>query len=201
MLGIFLDLETNGLDFQKNRTLEIAFKMLDVNTKELKAEYSSLVSQPLSVWDQSDLESLQINGLDWPTICKGKKESQIKEEIVHIFTQFNIQRKNSVFICQNPSYDRAFFSQIISSDLQEQLNWPYHWLDLASMFWAKCLQDPENAIPWEIGFSKNKIAKHLHLPPEKDPHRAMNGVNHLLLCYENVVGFPKTTYSNKTAVT
>ncbi|WP_194846944.1 hypothetical protein [Candidatus Neptunochlamydia vexilliferae] len=58
------------------------------------------------------------------------------------------------------------------------------------MYWVKCLQ--EGTIkPWETEVSKNKIAEALGLPIEGDPHKAMNGVDHLLLCYESVVGFAK----------
>ena len=41
------------------------------------------------------------------------------------------------------------------------------------------------------GLSKDKIAGAFALASEEKPHRARNGVNHLLLCYEAVVGFPE----------
>ena len=98
---------------------------------------------------------------------------------------------------QNPSFDRAFFAQIIDPDLQEKLLWPYHWLDLASMYWAKALTKEKteaNKMPWVTGLSKDKIATVYKLPAEGKPHRAMNGVDHLILCYEVIVGFSlKTT--------
>ncbi|MDE3048090.1 MAG: hypothetical protein KGI83_07075, partial [Verrucomicrobiota bacterium] len=46
-------------------------------------------------------------------------------------------------------------------------------------------------LPWETGFSKDLIAQQYALPGEEKPHRAMNGVRHLLLCYQAVVGFPR----------
>ena len=102
-------------------------------------------------------------------------------------------RKKAVFICQNPSFDRGFFSQLIDPDTQEDLNWPYHWLDLASMYWAISMDKAKKQncpFPWETGISKDLIASHYNLPAEDKPHRAMNGVDHLLICYEAVVGFP-----------
>jgi DNA polymerase-3 subunit epsilon/oligoribonuclease len=103
-----------------------------------------------------------------------------------------VHRKTAVFICQNPSFDRIFFSQLISPEIQEKFNWPYYWLDFASMYWAEAIRvgkQKEEKLPWNTGFSKDKIASEYNLPPETNPHRAMNGVDHLLLCYKHVIGF------------
>ncbi len=190
MLGIFLDSETNGLNINKHRILEIAIKLVDLKTGELKDQYQSIVFQPQAVWEKSDLDSLQVNGFTPETVQDGLLEKVVADEIKHLFKRHNIERGEAVFICQNPSFDRAFFSQLIDADEQEKLNWPYHWLDLASMYWASAIKDSKASMPWDTGVSKNKIAKVYQLDEEKTPHRAMNGVDHLILCYEAVVGFP-----------
>ena len=56
------------------------------------------------------------------------------------------------------------------------------------MYWAMHIH--KEPFPWETGVSKDKISRAYNLDPEAKPHRAMNGVNHLLLCYEAVVGYP-----------
>lgn len=66
-----------------------------------------------------------------------------------------------------------------------ELGMPYHWLDLASMYWAKVIAKKKQ-IPEELSISKDKIASVLGLPEESIPHRAVNGVNHLMLCYERI---------------
>ncbi len=193
MIGVFLDTETNGLNPQVHALLEIAYQIIDLATGEVKSTYQSVVAQPRSVWEQSDPGSLRVNGFTWEELSSGRPIVQIKEEILASFALWRIQRKEALFICQNPSFDRAFFSQLIDTDVQEQLHWPYHWLDLASMHWAIAMkQSMQNRgpLPWVIGCSKDQIAAHYHLPSEEKPHRAMNGVNHLLLCYQTVVGFP-----------
>lgn len=189
MLGIFLDTETNGLNFQKHRILEIAYKIIDVKTGELKEEFESIIFQPEEAWKESDPASLRVNGFTWDEVSQGNAPALIAESIITHFKQHGIERGKAVFICQNPSFDRAFFSQLIDPDKQEALLWPYHWLDLASMYWTSSIQKKER-YPWVTGFSKDKIAEACHLPTEETPHRAMNGVNHLLLCYKTVVGFP-----------
>lgn len=206
MLGIFLDTETNGLDAYKNRILEIAFKIVDLETGEVKEEYHTIVAQPIDVWEASDLESLKVNGFTWERVSQGKREKTVSDEIVAIFNKNEIRRAQAVFICQNPSFDRAFFAQLVDTDLQEALKWPYHWLDLASMYWAICMdksKKQKTPFPWETGYSKDTIAACYELPQEEKPHRAINGVNHLILCYKAVVGFPYagSFASSKTSAT
>jgi oligoribonuclease len=193
VIGIFLDTETNGLNAKIHKVLEIAFKIVDLINGELKGEYQTLIAQPIEAWEKSDQESLRINGFSWDEVSKGKSIRHASQAIIDIFTRFGIRRKKAVFICQNPSFDRAFFSQLIDADTQELLMWPYHWLDLASMYWALCInkaKDEQGPLPWETGFSKDLIASQYKLPAEAKPHRAMNGVDHLLVCYNAVVGYP-----------
>lgn len=188
MLGIFLDTETNGLNPLKHCILEIAYKIIDVQTGETKHSYEAVIAQTQKNWNTADPQSLQVNGFSWDQICQGTPPEKVAAAILSDFSHFDIKRGTAVFICQNPSFDRAFFSQILDPDLQESLGWPYHWLDLASMYWAIHIQ--KGPFPWLTGVSKDKISEVYSLPPEEKPHRAMNGVNHLLLCYNALVGFP-----------
>ncbi|MCB1107982.1 MAG: 3'-5' exonuclease [Chlamydiia bacterium] len=189
MLGIFLDSETNGLNVRKHHICELAYKIVDVESGSVIEAFDTKIYLPYEQWKKSDPESLKINGFTWDDLKEGMKSEQVAEKVKLSFKRCGVERGKAVFICQNPSFDRAFFSQLIDADVQERLNWPYHWLDLASMYWVKCLQGSGPA-PWSTGLSKNKIAQALNLPPETDPHKAMNGVDHLLLCYKAVVGFP-----------
>ncbi|MGE5196802.1 MAG: exonuclease domain-containing protein [Anaerolineae bacterium] len=196
MLGIFLDTETNGLNPNRHKIIEIAYKILDVNTAELQADFQAVILHSKEDWEKSDPESLKINGFTWDELSHGDAKEEVASRIVVQFQQLGIKRGGAVFICQNPSFDRAYFSQLIDVDTQEKLFWPYHWLDLASMYWARTIDqakfDPK-WLPWKTGLSKDKIAAACHLPPENKPHRAINGVNHLILCYEAIVGFPQCT--------
>lgn len=196
MIGIFLDSETNGLNFQRHQVIEIAYKLVNMLNGETIAEYDSLITQPIEEWEKSDPDSLKVNGFTWDEVQKGKDQDVVADEIKQGFQAAGIERGKAVFICQNPSFDRAFFSLLINSDVQEKLNWPYHWLDLASMFWTRAMIDAKSGnspYPWETGFTKNKIATYYNLGEEDHPHRALNGVNHLIRCYELVVGYPFST--------
>lgn len=193
MYGIFLDLETSGLDNTCHRVLEIAFKIVRLETGEELDSYDSLVCQPREVWNLHDPVSIQVNGMSFERISQGTSEETVSEAIISTFQKHNISRDNAVFICQNPSFDRAFFSQLVDTYKQEEFRWPYHWLDLASMYWVNELQaivQEGRPFPEKISLSKDAIAAKHGLAPEASPHRAINGVEHLILCYEKEVGWP-----------
>lgn len=191
MYGIFLDIETTGLNAIFHRPIDIACKIVDLSKGIIKVEYQSVVKQTLEVWDRKDPSSIQVNGFTWDEVSKGKDPATVGAEITAIFQKMGIQRGSSVFICQNPSFDRSFFNQLIDVYTQEDLNWPYHWLDFASMYWATVVQKAKQEgreVPEKISLSKNDIALAYNLPKESSPHRAINGVNHLILCYQTLFG-------------
>lgn len=193
MLGIFLDTETNGLNPKKHKILEIALQIVDVFTGKIIDSFESQLSISTQDWKDSDPSSLNVNGFTWEQTCKGSSPIAVAKLIYELFEKNEVKRGEAVFICQNPSFDRAFFGQLIDPDEQEALLWPYHWLDLASMYWAETIRKGKEGTqnyPWETGCSKDTIAIAYHLPAEEKPHRAINGVKHLILCYETVVGFP-----------
>lgn len=191
MLAIFLDMETTGLDPQKHRAIDIAFKIINLSAGSLVKEFQSLIRQPQEAWDLRDLSSIEINGYTWEEILKGEDPAVLGRNIENVFREAGIQRGKAVFICQNPGFDRAFFNHLVDVYTQEKLNWPYHWLDLASMYWASLVrkrQEIQIPFPESVILSKNEIAKTFNLPPEQTPHRAINGVNHLIQCYQSVLG-------------
>lgn len=191
MRAIFLDMETTGLDPTKHCAIDIAFKVVDIASGALQGAYQSVVSQSWSEWEKRDPTSIQINGYTWDEVSRGKDARQVGEEIIGLMRQLSIERGNAVFICQNPAFDRGFFMQLIDVYTQERLNWPYHWLDLASMYWMACWQKCFRqgvSLPERMSLSKNEIAKAYQLPCEVEPHKAVNGVDHLILCYQAVLG-------------
>lgn len=190
MLGIFLDTETTGLNSLRHCPIDIALKVIDLSSGKLLGSYQSIVKQPQEMWDKKDPTSIEVNGFSWEEIVTGKDKETVGKEIVALLCGLQVQRSNAVFICQNPSFDRGFFNQLVDVYVQELLNWPYHWLDLASMYWAMRVQQSVvsgEVLPEKLSFSKNEIAKVYHLPLEASPHRSMAGVDHLILCYQAVL--------------
>ncbi len=190
MLLVFLDTETSGLNPDTHRILEIAFRIIDSQSGKHVVNYDAIIDQPSEVWAAADPDSIEVNGFSREQTREGKLEKVVADDIVQTLNKAGLGEKEGVFICQNPSFDRAFFCQLIDANAQQEFGWPYHWLDLASMFWAiRMIQDKKSAQQVkEEGLSKNHIAMHYGLPPEASPHRAMNGVNHLIQCYEAIFG-------------
>ena len=189
MIGIFLDLECSGLNPMVHRSLECAFQIVCLDSGKELARYHTMILQSDKVWEQMDPESIRVNGLSKEKTSSGKSEEEVGKDIIKIFTDLNIVRGKAVFICQNPSFDRNFFNQLVPIPTQENLLWPYHWLDFASMYWGIQV-GIHKTTPKSL--SKDRIAEEMGLPEEKCPHQAMNGVQHLLDCYKAVIGFPKS---------
>lgn len=188
MQGIFLDIESNGLDCYKHRVLEIALKIISLETGQCQASFESAVYVSPQQWTCSDTRSLAINGCSqYSLIEQAPVSSQVGNHIIKLFNDHQVHRDQTLYICQNPSFDRPFFAQLVDAYTQESYEWPYHWLDLASMFWAKhSSQDLQHSIK---GLSKDAIANFFKLAPETKPHRAMRGVEHLIECYSILVGW------------
>jgi oligoribonuclease len=190
MLGIFLDLETNGLDVTQHRIIDFACKIVDLETMELKGELQSVIRQPEDIWEASDPSSLKVNGYTWERVCTGISEAEINILIKQLWKKLQIRRGDAVYICQNPSFDRPYFAQLVPIYEQEKKQWPYHWLDFASMHWALALDAANkegSGFPKNIPLSKDSIALAHKLPTEAKPHKAMNGVDHLLMLYSHIV--------------
>lgn len=191
MRGVFLDLETTGLDTRRHCVIELAFRVIDLTSGDEIASLESVVSQPRERWDKHDPNSIQINGFTWERVQNGRPEKEVAEDVKRIMAEAGVQRGEAVFICQNPSFDRNFLTHLVSAYEQEELNWPYHWLDLASMYWsyrARGFIEEGRPLPEKLPISKDTIAEYFGLPPEEKPHRAINGVDHLILCYRAVLG-------------
>jgi oligoribonuclease len=201
MLGIFLDTETTGLHSRRHCPIDIALKVLDLSSGKILGATQHVIRPTPEQWEQRDPISMGINGLTWEEVAKGNDADIVGKEIISFFSNLHIQRTNAVFICQNPSFDRAFFNHLVDVYVQELLNWPYHWLDLASMYWMARVQQAKGAgasLPDKLSFSKDEIAKYYHLPTETSPHRAAAGVDHLILCYQAVMQAAGPSYETAT---
>lgn len=199
MLGIFLDLETTGLDPKKHSVIDLAFVLVDLSSNTFLTTFQNTIRLPESSWERKDPASMRVNGYTWEEVFQGRDLLEVKNTVVELLTSFKVERGKAVFICQNPSFDRSFFGQIVDVYTQELLRWPYHWLDLASMYWTvfcQSVKEGNREIPEKMSLSKNEIACVYQLPPEAEPHRAINGVHHLIACYQAVL---KVKFKEKTA--
>ena len=187
MKAVFLDTETNGLNYRKHTILEIAFQIVDLVSGKTIVSYDSMLKLTKDEWDKSSPVSLRFTGITWEETKSGKPAEQVKKEIIDIFTKEKIVRGKAIFLCQNPSFDRNFFNGLIDVEIQEHHKMPYYWLDFASMYFSK--MKLSGADITKLALSKDAIAIKHKIPAEQKPHRAKNGVIHLIECYKNVIGF------------
>lgn len=188
VLGIFLDTETNGLNFFIHNILEIAIDVVDLNSGQSLGKFSSLIRLSDQEWELGNPQSLSINGITKEEVSRGVSKETAATEIKALFAELGIVRGQAFFICQNPAFDRGFFSKLITIEEQESRKYPYHWLDLASMHFAKSSLQGES--PDNIKLSKDHISASYELEIEPRPHRAYLGVQSLIECYRHVIGFP-----------
>jgi DNA polymerase-3 subunit epsilon/oligoribonuclease len=186
--AVFVDIETTGLDFDVHVPIDIAVAVLDLNDTSNLVTYTSCITCDAEDWILADPKALEVNGFTQENTRLSKKDWEVGREIEEFLIRHKITKDEAFFICQNPSFDRPFFLQLISQERMNSLNWPYHWLDLASMFWIKFYGCSYPA-PTKLSLSKDSIARHFNLPPERKPHRALNGVLHLIQCYRHVTSW------------
>ena len=189
MQAIFLDIETTGLDPLRHSPLDIAIQIVDLSEMLVKGEYQAAIRVTEEQWTHADPSSLAVNGYTYDRVLLGRPIDEIKEEIIHFFELHHVTRGESFFICQNPAFDRGFFNHIVDVYTQESLQWPYHWLDLASMYWVRYMDKHLQVgapIPQHTNLSKNSIARSYDLPEESTPHSAINGVRHLISCFQKI---------------
>lgn len=190
MLGLFVDIEATGLDFRYHDAIDIAILCVDLQSLEELESYQSLIAISEPAWERRDSRSMEVNGYSWSDLVQGKSRHQIALEIISLFGRHDVARSKAAFFCQNPAFDRAFFGTLVDLETQEQFHWPYHWLDLASMYWALqtlSWRHQGSCQPESFSLSKDDIARSYGVEPETYPHRALQGARHLLRCYRALV--------------
>lgn len=192
---IALDTETTGLDHRKNDPIEIAIRIIGCSTGRDYGSCSAVIKLDKEAWSRAHPKALEVNNFSWEEVQeKGESIEGVAKRIQTLISGLGLSERNAKFICQNSSFDRNFFDKIIDPEAQFKARMPYHWLSLESMYHTQRLaaMRPGTEVN-ATSYSKDAIAKALGLPEEEKPHRAMNGVDHLLLIYEKLVGFPCAT--------
>ena len=87
MLGIFLDIETNGLNPFQHRPLEIAISIIDLANGTKHGEYQSLLTCTYEDWKSCDPNSLTVNGFTWTDFEKAPSIEQVSYDIKNFFTK------------------------------------------------------------------------------------------------------------------
>jgi DNA polymerase-3 subunit epsilon len=156
------DTETTGLDPHRHEIIEIGLVLLDPVTLDPILEYQSKIKPEHP--ERIDPMAAKVNGYTE----EGWKNAPPLSSVMHAY---GMHARESVFTSQNPTFDwpfvrRAFILSKLKF-LMEQMD--YHRLDTFTMAWTLLRGSSLQK------FSLETVAKHLGVPAEPKPHRAING--------------------------
>lgn len=156
------DLETGGDIFGAHEILEIGLVLFDPETFEIIDSYNRKV-KPTNIENakQAALDYNGYNEKDWEDAVS--LEEAIKE--------YKERAGENIFCSYNVSFDwgfinEAFFRFGIENPMSTREN--HDRLDLLSIAWVKGLKN-------ESSFSLKTACRLFDVPPEPEPHNALNG--------------------------
>jgi DNA polymerase-3 subunit epsilon len=152
------DLETTGDIPGLHEILEIGLVVFDTNTLKI-VDTLNVKIKPLNI-ENAVPAALERNGYD----KKDWKNAVSLEEAVKIYAKKTI---DCVFCAYNATFDWGFMNDAFrKTGVQNKMD--YHRLDLLSIAWTKGLADNEK---WSL----KTACKLFGVPPEPEPHTALNG--------------------------
>jgi DNA polymerase-3 subunit epsilon/oligoribonuclease len=84
--------------------LEIAFKIVNLKTGEMKEAYQTVILQPENIWKSSDPSSLKVNGFTYEKLLKGKRADIAATEITEYFTKKRYPKRRSCVYLPKPFF-------------------------------------------------------------------------------------------------
>ncbi len=156
------DLETSGDIFGLHEILEIGLVVFDPTTFEVMDTYSQKV-KPTHI-ETAIPAALDYNGYDE----KDWEDAVNLEEAMRIYTE---KTQQCIFCAYNATFDWGFVNEAFrKTGFQNPMSIKenHDQLDLLSIAWEKGLKK-------EDSFSLKSACKLFGVPPEPEPHSALNG--------------------------
>lgn len=153
------DVETSGLDHTIHEVVEIGLVLFDPDTLRVIEVFDCKVKPAKP--DVFDPRARDVNGYnedDWLQAISLQKAIAVYGEMT----------KDAVFCAFNVTFDWGFINEAFKKTGVE-CHMHYHRFDIMSMAWI--LLEPEGLNK----FSMRQVARHLNIPEEPKPHRAING--------------------------
>lgn len=153
------DFEMTGLDVHQHEIIEIGLVLAHPKTLEVIDELDLKV-KPLHI-ETADPKALAVNGYneaDW-------KDATAPE---YAFAQYANLTEDAIFVAHNMAFDWGFFQEAVRAfGVWNRMD--YHRIDTFSVAWTKLRGSGLES------FNLASIARHLGVPEEPLPHRAING--------------------------
>ena len=130
------DIETTGLNPEKNAMIEIACCIIDNELNDV-FEYESGV---MKIYDNREIQqqALQANGISISQIENGKEPKQVLEELVNLFKKYSSGRNKPILSGHNiDKFDIPFvanFFSVFNKNFEDFVNTD---LTIDTMWWAR----------------------------------------------------------------
>lgn len=162
---LFTDFETSGIDRVEHEIVEMGLVRADQRTLRILDTWETKV-RPEHI-ETASAKALEINGYDeaaW-------RDAPALAEAIGAYAQYAV---GGVLAAHNITFEWRFLDEAFrKTGVRDTLD--YHRVCLFSIAWEK-LRDSGLT-----EFNLDKVAKHLGLPEEPVPHRALTGA---MQCYE-----------------
>lgn len=157
IIGI-TDVETTGLDCEKNEIIEIGFVSFDSETFEIIETFDIKVRPERP--EEGDPRAYEVNGYN-------AEEWQNAVSLEEAMRQYVEKAKGSTFCAHNMIFDYGFLNAA-SRKTGVPLPFSRHKLDLLTLAWTKLHREIK-------AFSLKNLCEYLNIEPEPEMHRALNG--------------------------
>lgn len=181
-LILVVDLETTGLNSEKNSILQIGAVWLSGRKGEFFLD--------CRVWPGATVEpeALRINGMSYERCTDTTLPSE--QKALTAFLEW-VGPGPVMLAGLNPTHDRAFLRAAYRRAYGAPLNvFPHRCLDLHSVVVAHELREM-TAIPSQ-GLGTDMLYQMLEMPPEPRPHHALNGARWEAAAFELALGWGQT---------
>jgi DNA polymerase III epsilon subunit-like protein len=166
---IALDIESSGLDPERNSILSIGALDTDEPTNQFYDE--------CRVWEGAHVsdEALAINGFTQEEATDSSRKSEA--ELIKAFLAWALDRpKDRTIVGQNSSFDRDF-AQAACARAGVEFPFAHRTIDTHSLVWLHMVQagitPPMRNL--HTGINLTEALAYCGLPPELKPHNALNG--------------------------
>ncbi|TSA56819.1 3'-5' exonuclease [bacterium] len=165
------DVETTGLDFAIQEIVEIGLVVINQQTLEILDTLDIKVKpEHIKTADEFALKLNGYNKTDWENAVTLKEAMSL----------YGDKTKGAIFCAHNVTFDWSFiFEAFRKTGIKNQMD--HHRIDLFTMIWMKLRN-----LDFEK-FNLNVVAKHLGIPEEPMPHRAINGTMTAYEIYKKLI--------------
>lgn len=165
------DVETTGLDPAIQEIVEIGLVLVNQQTLEIMDTLDVKV-QPEHLETATEF-ALKLNGYnpaDW-------QNASTLQAAIALYSE---KTRDAIFCAHNVTFDWSFILDAFKKTGVKNLM-DYHRVDLFTMAWMKLRNSGLEK------FNMNEVAKHLGIPEEPIPHRAINGTMTVYEIYKRLV--------------